>query len=196
MNNREPEISTAEGQIREEKLREILQERARILSEIPTPEESGEKISLLSFQLGEELYGIALHYLIETRQSVPLRHLPCAPSHLVGIINLRGELVPVVDLCPILGLPQREVPKIVPALLIASLKKTKCAFMVDRPKDILTVPAKEIHPPPLSLEPERALWIRGEILVENRPLSLLDVDRLLQDPRLFGEETQIDLKNL
>ena len=72
-----------------EGLQEILHQRSRILSEVPTQEESGEKISILSFQLGEELYGVELKYLTETRQSVPLRHIPCAPSHLVGIINLR-----------------------------------------------------------------------------------------------------------
>ncbi len=169
-----------------ESLQEILRQRSRILSEIPTQEESGEKISILSFQLGEELYGVELKYLTETRQSVPLRHIPCAPSHLVGIINLRGELLPVVDLHPILGLPQQQLRKVVPALLILLLKGNKLAFAVSRAKDILTFPTKEINPPPISLDPEHALFVRGELIVNNRPLSLLDVERLLQDPRFLG----------
>lgn len=176
-----------EAQTKADSLQEIFEERAKILSEVPAPEESGEKISILSFQLYEELYGVELGYLTETRQSVAIRHVPCAPSHLVGIINLRGELLPVVDLCPILGLPQRPPQKMIPALLVLSLKGAKLALMADQARDILTFPKKELQPTPLSLEAERALFIRGELLVENRPISLLDVERLLQDPRLTGE---------
>lgn len=168
----------------ENSLQEILQERARILSEVPAPEEDREKISVFSFQLGEEHYGIELRYLAETRRAVTVRRLPSAPSHLVGIINLRGELLPVIDLCPILGLPQKEWNKIVPTLLVLGLKENKWAVVVDSAQDILTFSTKEIMPPPLSLDPEHAPFIRGELLLENRPLSLLDMERLQQDPRL------------
>lgn len=189
MNESKTAIPMDDAQTSTESLREILRERARTLSEAPAQEESGEKISILSFQLGEELYGIELGYLTETRQSVPLRHVPCAPSHLAGIMSLRGELLPAVNLRPILGLPQQEPPKIAPALLILSLKGNKLAVVVDQAKDILTFPVKELQPPPLSLEPERALLITGELLVKTRPLSLINVEKLFQEPRLAGETT-------
>lgn len=189
MNESKTAIPMDDAQTGTESLREILRERARTLSEVSAQEESGEKISILSFQLGEELYGIELGYLTETRQSVPLRHVPCAPSHLAGIMSLRGELLPAVDLRPILGLPQQEPPKIAPALLILSLKGNKLAVVVDQAKDILTFPVKELQPPPLSLEPERALLITGELLVKARPLSLINVEKLFQEPRLAGETT-------
>lgn len=176
-------------QIVENSFQEILRERARILSEVPTAEESREKISILSFQLGDELYGIELKCLAETRRSVPVRRLPSAPPHLVGIINLRGELLPVIDLCPILGLPQKELSKIIPTLLVLGLKENKWAFVVDLAQDILTFSTKEIMPPPLSLDSEHAVFIRGELLLGNRPLSLLNMERLQQDPRLAVKET-------
>ena len=189
MNESKTAIPMDDAQTGTESLREILRERARTLSEVSAQEESGEKISILSFQLGEELYGIELGYLTETRQSVPLRHVPCAPSHLAGIMSLRGELLPAVDLRPILGLPQQEPPKIAPALLILSLKGNKLAVVIDQAQDILTVPVKELRSPPLSLEPERALLIAGELLVKARPLSLINVEKLFQEPRLAGETT-------
>ena len=176
-----------EAQTKIESLQEILEERARILSEVPATEDGGEKISILSFQLYDELYGVELGYLTETRQSVSIRHVPCAPSHLIGIINLRGELLPVVDLCPILGLPQQPPRKIIPALLVLSLRGNKLAFVADQARDILTFAKKDIKPIPLSLESERAVFVRGELLVENRLISLLDVEKLLQDPRFTGE---------
>jgi purine-binding chemotaxis protein CheW len=174
------------GEIRHEDLREIFRERARILSEVPAPEESGEKISALSFVLGGELYGVELKYLAETRQSTPLRRLPSAPPHLAGLMNLRGELVPVVDLGPVVGLGQREMATTLPAVLVLSLQGSKLALAVERAQDILTFPAKELQPPPLSLEPERALFIRGEYLFDRRLLSLLDVEKIVADPR-FAE---------
>jgi purine-binding chemotaxis protein CheW len=165
---------------------ELLRERARILSEVPAPEESGEKISALSFVLSGELYGVELKYLAETRQATPLRRLPSAPPHLAGLMNLRGELVPVVDLGPIVGLGQREMAALLPAVLVLSLQGSKLALAVDQAQDILTFPAKELQPPPLSLDPERALFIRGEYLFDRRLLNLLDVEKIVADPRFAG----------
>lgn len=164
----------------------LLRERARILSEVPAAEEGGEKISALSFVLSGELYGVELKYLAETRQATPLRRLPAAPPHLAGLMNLRGELVPVVDLGPVVGLGQREIAALLPAVLVLSLQGNKLALAVDQAQDILTFPAKELQPPPLSLEPERALFIRGEYLMERRLLSLLDVEKIVADPRFAG----------
>jgi len=185
----EKAVLADEAQTRVAALQQIFHDRARVLSEIPAPDESGEKISILAFQLREELYGIEVGYLTETRQSVPLRRLPWAPSHLCGIVNQRGELLPAIDLCPILGLPPQETPKVAPALLVLSLKEDKLAFVVDWAQDILTFPLKQLKPPPLSLEPEHALFVKGELLAGDRPLTLLDVEKLLQDPRLTGEKT-------
>ena len=85
----EPTLAT-NSQAGEDNLQELFQERAKVLREVPLAEEAGEKISILSFQLGEEVYGVELRDLTETRQSVPLRLLPSAPPHLAGIVNLRG----------------------------------------------------------------------------------------------------------
>jgi purine-binding chemotaxis protein CheW len=165
---------------------ELLRQRARILSEVPAQEESGETISALSFVLSGELYGIELKYLAETRRSTPLRRLPSAPPHLAGLINLRGELVPVVDLGPIVGVGQREMAQTLAAVLVLSLEGSKLALAVDQAEDILTFPVRELQPPPLSLEPERALLIRGAYLFDRRLLSLLDVEKIVADPRFAG----------
>ncbi|HEY2989513.1 MAG TPA: chemotaxis protein CheW [Candidatus Binatia bacterium] len=175
------------GQARQDDLREILRERARILSEVPPVEESGEMISALSFQLSGELYGVELKYLAETRQATPLRRLPLAPPHLAGVMNLRGELVPAVDLGPILGLGQREIHALASTVLVLSLQGSKLALAVDLARDIIVFPAKELQPPPLSLEPERAIFIRGEYLIDRRLLTLLDVEKIIADPRFAGQ---------
>lgn len=179
-------LVTDDGAIEREDLRALFRERARILSEVPAPEESGEKISALSFELGGELYGIELKHLAETRRGTPLRRLPCAPPHLAGVMNLRGELVPVIDLGPIVGLGQKEIPATLSAVLVLSVQASKLALAVDRVKDIVTFAAKELQPPPLSLELERAIFIRGEYLIDRLALSLLDMEKIVADSRFAG----------
>ena len=185
MNSRDAEIVTPADAA--EELRKLWRERARILAEVPPLEETGEKLAVLSFQLGEETYGVELRCLAETRRSVPVRRLPGAPRHLLGAANLRGELVPVVDLCPILGLRQREMGPVLPCLLILAQQRDKLALAVDRTKEIVAFPAKDIQPPPLSLDPDRASFVRGEILVNHRPLILLEIEKIAADPRVAGQ---------
>ena len=185
MDSRDAEIVTPPGLADE--LSELWRERARILAEVPPVEETGEQLAVLSFQLGEELYGVELKCLSETRRSVRVRRLPGAPRHLLGAANLRGELVPVVDLCPVLGLPQREMGPVLPCLLILAQQRDKLALAVDRTKEIVAFPAKDIQPPPLSLDPDRALFVRGEILVDQRLLILLDIEKIAADPRVAGQ---------
>ena len=78
MDDRNITVVADGGAIEQEDLRELFRERARILSEVPAPEESGEKIAALSFELGGEIFGIELKHLAETRRATPLRRLPGA----------------------------------------------------------------------------------------------------------------------
>jgi len=172
-----------DADINGEDLTGLFRERARMLSEVPPQEEAGERIAALSFDLGEELYAIELKHLIEMRQATPLRRLPGVLPHLAGVINLRGELLPVVDLRPILGLAKTEIGSIVPAVLVLSFQGGKLAAAVDRARDILSFPAKELKPPPVSLDPEHGAFIRGEYLTAGRLLSLLDVEKIVTDSR-------------
>jgi purine-binding chemotaxis protein CheW len=170
-----------------EDLADLFRERARILSEVPPQEEAGERIAALSFQLDDELYGIELKYLLEMRQATPLRRLPGVLPHLAGVMNLRGELLPVVDLRPVLGLGKTETSSVAPATLVLSFKGDKLAVAVDRARDILGFPANDLKPPPMSLDPERAAFVRGEYLMEGRLMTLLDVEKILTDARFAGE---------
>jgi purine-binding chemotaxis protein CheW len=170
-----------------EDLSELLRERARILSEVPPQQEAGERIAALSFQIDDEIYCIELKYLLEMRQSTPLRRLPGVLPHLAGVMNLRGELLPVVDLRPVLGLGKSETSGAAPATLVLSFKGDKLAVAVDRARDILSFPANELKLPPMSLDPERAPFVRGEYLLEGRLMTLLDAEKILTDPRFAGE---------
>src|SRR5258706_2063456 len=179
-------VSEAEPAGRED-LSGLFRERARILSEVPPEEPGGEKVAALSFQLAGEVYGVELKYLAETRRDAPLRRLPGVVPHLAGVMNLRGELIPVVDLRLVLGLGRSEAGALAAALLVLSLKRSKLALAVDRTPDILNLPAKDLQPPPVLLDSERAIFIRGVHLTDGRLMNLLDVEKIIADPRFAGE---------
>ncbi len=189
MTDKFPRAAADDADIAGEDLTELFRERARRLSEVPPAEESGERIAALSFELGEEWYAIELKYLLEMRQATPLRRLPGVVPHLAGVMNLRGELLPVVDLRPILGLVKTEIGSIAPAVLVLAFQGGKLAAAVDRARDILSFPARELKPPPVSLDPERGAFIRGEYLVAGRLLSVLDMEKILTDAR-FAADTR------
>jgi chemotaxis signal transduction protein len=75
--------------------------------------------------------------------------------------------------------------------LVVSFKGGKLALAVDRTRDILAFPAKELQPAPMSLDPDRAVFIRGEYLAEACLMSLLDVEKILTDSRFAGETREI-----
>ena len=187
MSDKNPTIIADAEAVGREDLSELFRERARILAEVPPEEHSGEQVAALSFQLAGEVYAIELKHLAETRRHVPLRRLPGVVPHLAGVMNLRGELIPVVDLRLVLGLGRSEAGPVVSTVLVLSLKGSKLALAVDQTRDILAFPAKELQPPPLSLDPERALFIRGEYLTDGRLINLLDVEKIIADPRFAGE---------
>jgi purine-binding chemotaxis protein CheW len=190
MSSRETNLGPEDAELSMEDLTELFRARARLLSEVPPEEQGGERIAALSFQLGEELYGIELKYLLEMRQSTPLRRLPGVLPHLAGVMNLRGELLPVFDLKPVLGLGRSEIVEVIPAVLILSFKGDKLAFAVDRARDILGFPVAELKLPPVSLDPERAAFIRGEYLMEGHLMTLLDIEKILTDARFAAESRE------
>jgi purine-binding chemotaxis protein CheW len=190
MENKDSIVVADEAEMSADDLTELFRERARVLSEVPTQEEGGERIAALSFQLGDEVFGIELRYLLEMRQATSLRRLPGVVPHLAGVINLRGELLPVVDLRPVLGLGKSEVAAMLAGALVLSFRADKVAVAVDRARDILNFPASELKPPPMSLDPERAAFIRGEYLIEGRLITLLDAEKIFTDPRFAGESRE------
>jgi len=174
-----------------ETLKQVFQERAKRLSEVPDKEEAGDQLSLLSFMLGEELYGVELKYLVETRQSVTFRRVPSAPPHVAGITNLRGELLAVADFCPILGLPRRDWTQSSSALLVLASRGNSFALLVDRALDILSFPLNQLQPSPVTLEAEEKSFAQGILLLEDWPLTLIDMESIFLDSRISGITGQL-----
>jgi len=173
--------SSTQDQILEELLLETQEELADIdfsaLLEFPTkyPFPEGEKY--LVFHLDDKIYGIDSKQVDEVSLSLPVTPLPNVPEWLLGIANLRGDLVSVVDLRKLWKITT-ETPFKTRFIIFRSPKnETSIAFVVDRLSEIVTLSAKEINfsKDPVNQDPS----FFGTAEFKSHPLCLLDIDQIL-----------------
>jgi purine-binding chemotaxis protein CheW len=111
--------------------------------------------------------------------------VPCAPSHIAGITNIRGRVIPVVDLAALLGVPG-EVSSEGSALVVMSTEEMTLAFRVDAIGDVLPLVENELTPIPTTFGLTKSDYLQG---VLPNGTVLLNVGAVLQDPALTVDET-------
>lgn len=140
--------------------------------------DSIQEISLACFRLGEDLYAVDIMRIREIIRPLKLAHLPKAPAFVEGVINLRGTVIPVIDLRKRFDLPSPEGVE-GNKLLIMSVAKRGVGLVVDDVTEIVTVPIREIKPPPTVVRGVGAEYLIGVCLVKDAMVMLLNIDRIL-----------------
>lgn len=136
---------------------------------------------MLFFRLADECYAIALVRVREIVGLPPITRLPHTPDSLRGVINLRGHIVPVVDLRQQFGLPVIPYHKFTVAIVVEVIG-TPIALIVDSVSDVVTLSSDQIEPPPEQFSGRvRIDYISGLARHGEHTLILLDVDRTLTD---------------
>jgi purine-binding chemotaxis protein CheW len=161
---------------------EILRSRARALAKTPeiTPE-LGTTLKLLEFRLAQESYAVESQYVLEVQPLKELTPLPCTPAFVRGIVNLRGRILPVLDLKRFLDLPEQGIGDFHSVIFVKGGD-----FVLGLLADIvigvrtLTTHSLVDHLPTLS-------GIRGEYIkgITAERLVVLDFGRILADPKLI-----------
>ncbi len=139
----------------------------------------------VAFRLDRQLYALPLENVERALRMVAIVPVPDAPPWVPGVINLQGQVVPVVDLRQRFGWPARE-PTLNDRLLVIQALGQKAALWVDEVAEVLEVPSAQVEPPPQPLSRSRPLAAvvrRGENLI-----LVLDASRLL--PPEEGTETE------
>ena len=132
----------------------------------------------LTFKLGSELYGLDLLEIQEIRGYTPATPLPNAPMHFKGVINLRGVIVPVVDLRSQFGLSP-EQPNKLNVIVVVNVKGRITGLLVDAVADVVEMnPADIKAAPPVSgaMPPS---FIRGMVKIGEQLLIVLEIDRVV-----------------
>lgn len=143
-----------------------------------TTRQSPPMTELLSFRVGGQDYSVDIMSVREIRGSARATSLPHAPPFVRGVINLRGTVLPIVDLAARLGLDAGEsLARNV--IIVVDLGGRTVGLMVDAVSDILAIPDSEMQPPPdLAADASRS-FISALTIVDGRMIRVLDLDAVM-----------------
>lgn len=144
----------------------------------PDPPTQGEDVELLSFRIGDHEYSVDIMSVREIRGWTKATSLPHAPHYVDGVINLRGTVLPVVDLARRLGL-ESGAPSERSVIIVIDLDGRTVGVRVDAVSDILSIPTESMQPPPELLNDSTDRFVRGLIIIEDRMVRVLDLEAVL-----------------
>src|SRR5262245_473303 len=180
-----PPTTTPEAaQFTQEKLA-ILKARAYALAQVPEEVESATlQLEIAEFRLGDETYACVSSSVREVYPLKGLTPLPCTPAFILGIINVRGRILPVIEVKPLLGLPSpltREFGKVV----ILHAEGMEVGLLVDTIVGVRAISTSILHPPLPTLTEFQTRYIYG---ITSDGTTLLDAIKLLTGSRLGNHE--------
>lgn len=184
MNDRASLSATQRLQPEEEKNR-ILKARAIALAQ--EPEESGaasERIEIVEFLLAYERYGIESMYIAEVYPLKDLTPLPCTPSFVLGVINVRGKILSVIDLRRFFDLPDQGLSDLNKVIILGNAAM-EFGILADAILDSRQLLLSDLQPSLPTLTDRRAEYLKG---VTPERLVVLDGGKILADERIVVHE--------
>ncbi len=139
------------------------------------------QIQLVTFQLGGEQYGVNIMEVEGIVKVEDVRPIPHAPNYVEGIFNLRGEIIPVINLHRRFHLKRVELSEedqLLSGFVIINIDGMHLAVVIDKVSRVVTVQTAEVQPPPQMISGIGAEYIRGVVHQDDGYLIILDVRRL------------------
>jgi purine-binding chemotaxis protein CheW len=148
-----------------------------LLNEMSTEEEDTQKNRFLTFAIEREQYGIEIKYVIEIIGIQPITMVPELPDYIRGIINLRGKIIPVMDIRQRFRKEAGQYNDRT-CVIVININNMALGLIVDNVAEVLSIQENEItDPPEISRESNR--YIKGIGKVGNEVILLLDCSKLL-----------------
>ena len=143
-------------------------------------EDDSMKNRFLTFRVGNEDYGIEIMYVTEIVSMQKVTEVPDMPDYVRGVINLRGQVIPVIDVRTRFKLPPRDYDDRTCAVVV-NMNSTVIGLIVDSVDEVMNIAMENVSPPPAVNESWSCRFISGLGRVDNRVKILLDIERLLFD---------------
>lgn len=142
--------------------------------------EQSTLLQLVSFKVGEEEFGIDILKVQEINRMMEITQVPDAPPDIEGVVNLRGKVIPVIDLRKRFGLlPKEETAHT--RIIVVELTNKTVGFIVDEVNEVLRIPSSVTEPPPELVRGSSADYIVGIGKLDNRLLTLLDLEKVISN---------------
>lgn len=156
-----------------------------LLDEAEIVEEDSMKDRYLTFRVGNENYGIEICCVTEIVSMQKVTEVPDMPDFVKGVINLRGQVIPVIDVRTRFGLPVQEYDDRTCSIVV-NLETMIVGLIVDSVDEVLFIPEANVSPAPMMGDSDECNYINGMGRVEGGVKILLDVRKLLYDITMLG----------
>ena len=168
-------------QLGAEETSRVLAERARLLAREPESSGEGESLEVVEFVLGHERYAFESCCVSEVYPLRDLTPLPCTPAFLRGIVNIRGQILPVIDLDQFLDLRKREETEHA-RIIVLHADGVRLGVIADSIVGVRAIATSQIQSSLVTLSGHRAELLKG---VDVDRLAILDATAIISDERLI-----------
>lgn len=187
-------LSSDFEEVSDEQRREILEERAKQLARAPVSAVAADHtLELLEFSISSERYAVEIGYIKEVTRLRELAMLPCTPSTLVGLMNFRGQILPVLDISELLEVKRAKdrfgMPTAPPAdrkVLVLQVSQAHAGIAVDDVIGITAIARSSLQSPSFVCSASRAAVLKG---IRDDQLAVIDVESILHDSRVQVNES-------
>jgi purine-binding chemotaxis protein CheW len=166
----------------QEEVTRILKQRAAVLARAPQAKpDARSSFSILEFELGCERYAIDPAYAREVCLLKTLTMVPCTPPFVLGVVNLRGRILSVIDILKFLGLAERGLAEL-NRIVVVHYMGLEVGLLADKINGFRSIAAADLQPPVLTQTGLRRDLLKG--IVHDR-VAVLDLPKLLSDQALI-----------
>ena len=149
-----------------------------IESATETLHEVNNLVQLVTFKLGEEEFGFDIFKVKEINKMMPITKVPNSPEYVEGVVNLRGNITPIINLRARLGLELVETDAKT-SIIVVELNEKAVGLIVDEVNEVLRISSNVTEPPPDIVSGVNSEFITAVAKLDDRLLTLLNLDRLL-----------------
>jgi purine-binding chemotaxis protein CheW len=139
---------------------------------------SAELIQIVSFRLASEEYGVDISQVQEIIRMVEITHVPRAPRFMEGVINLRGQLIPIIDLRTRFAMTRAEHTKST-RIIVTEIGTKKVGIIVDSVSEVINIPLEQVEDAPDMIAGVGTEYIQGVGKVGERLIILLDLTMVI-----------------
>jgi purine-binding chemotaxis protein CheW len=150
------------------------------MSQSSRTEIHSDTVELASFFVGEALCGMDILKVQEINKLIEMTRVPQAPEYVLGILNLRGEIVTIIDLGKKLGLKSTELNHKTRNIIVNS-NGEHIGLMVEQISDVVQAEWEKVEPPPANIGNVQGKYFTGVFKTEDRLIGILDVEKVLKE---------------
>jgi purine-binding chemotaxis protein CheW len=145
--------------------------------------QENELLQLVTFGIGEEEFGIEILKVQEIIRTMAITKVPNSPPYVDGVINLRGKVIPVIDLRSLFNMECRPHDNHT-RIIVLQIHGMIVGFVVDEVSEVLRIQSNTVEPPPPVVSGIESEYIKGVGKLDDRLLILLDLDKLIPEEEL------------